>query len=271
MEVLNLAELIAARLSRDKEKFKRDFDDSVSVVGVRHCYIDDLLPVEIATKISRVFPQGNQMRLMDSFREKKYTSKSFDNFDPLLKKITYAIQDESVLRLVEDITGISKQIADPTLYAGGLSVMQRGSFLNPHIDNSHEATRNYYRTLNLLYYATPDWQLDNGGNIELWNNTVTKQVTVTSKFNRLVLMETTPSSWHSVSPVVIDGSRCCVSNYYFSPKSPTGEEYFHVTSFNARPNQKVRRIISVLDSKIRQGVRAVIPGGLGRKDIYKGD
>ena len=66
----------------------------------------------------------------------------------------------------------------------------------------------------LLYYVTPGWRLENGGNLELWDCAVRRNVTLVSQFNRLVLMETTPWSWHSVSPVVADGFRCCVSNYY---------------------------------------------------------
>jgi len=39
-----------------------------------------------------------------------------------------------------------------------------------------------------------------------------------SKSNRLVLMITNKSSIHSVSKIVAQGKRCCVSNYYFSKK-----------------------------------------------------
>lgn len=159
---------------------------------------------------------------MDSFRERKFTSKNFDEFDPILKAITFAIQDPRVIEVVEKITGIKGQIPDPSLYAGGLSAMAKDQFLGPHIDNSHEATRKYYRTLNLLYYITPDWTLENGGNLELWDVSVKSNATIVSSYNRLAIMETTPSSWHSVSKVNVDKVRCCVSNYYFSEISPTG-------------------------------------------------
>jgi Rps23 Pro-64 3,4-dihydroxylase Tpa1-like proline 4-hydroxylase len=205
------------------------------------------------------------MRLMDSFRERKYTSKSFDKFDPLLADITFAIQDPRVVNAVERITGIREQFPDAQLYAGGLSAMGRGHFLGPHIDNSHDAPRKNYRTLNLLYYLTPDWALENGGNLELWDRRVQRHTTIVSRFNRLVIMETNPWSWHSVSEVTVDRLRCCVSNYYFSPRSPTGQDYFNVTAFSARPEQKVRRALAWADGRVRQAVRRVIPAGLGRK------
>jgi len=55
--------------------------------------------------------------------------------------------------------------------------------------------------------------------------------TIFSNFNRLVVIETNKTSWHSVCQVKVDKIRCCVSNYYYSSISPDYNEYFHVTSF----------------------------------------
>lgn len=261
---------ICSSLEAGLEQLRMQFAGSAGGVGFRYCYVDNLLPADVAERIYRAFPAPENMRLMSSFRERKYTSKNFDGFDPILKDVTFALQDPRVIQIVEKITGIAQQIADPTLYAGGLSMMGKGHFLNPHIDNSHEASRRYYRTLNLLYYITPGWSLENGGNLELWDNRVRRQVTVESRFNRLVIMETNPWSWHSVSRVRIEGVRCCVSNYYFSPVSPIGRDYFNVTSFSAPPEQKFRRAMAWADNKIRQAVRMAVPDGLGKRDIYKG-
>jgi Rps23 Pro-64 3,4-dihydroxylase Tpa1-like proline 4-hydroxylase len=209
------------------------------------------------------------MRLMNSFRERKYTSKALDRFDPSMAAITFAVQDRRVIRLIEHITGLSDQIPDSTLYAGGLSAMTHGHFLAPHIDNSHEAGRRWYRTLNLLYYLSPAWGLECGGNLELWDASVRQHITIESRFNRLVIMETTPTSWHSVSPVRVERPRLCVSNYYFSPHSPTGHGYFHVTSFSAWPEEPFKRAWAAVDNRVRQGLRMLRPAGFGRPDVYE--
>ncbi len=261
---------IVARLEEELERARAAFAASASEVGVRYCAIDDLLPQDWARQVSEAFPEPSAMRLMDSFREKKYTSKDFDRFSPLMADITFAVQDPRVVAVVERITGIADQQPDAQLYAGGLSAMVQGHFLGPHIDNSHEASRQRYRTLNLLYYVSPDWALENGGNLELWDRDVRQRTTIVSRFNRLALMETTPTSWHSVSPVVAQGTRRCVSNYYFSPTSPTGKPYFNVTSFSAWPDQPFKRLWARLDGHLRQGVRKLVPQGLGRKDVYEG-
>lgn len=49
-------------------------------------------------------------------------------------------------------------IPDHKLYAGVLSSMVNGSFLNPHLDNSHDDDGNLYRVLNLLYYVSYNWK-----------------------------------------------------------------------------------------------------------------
>ena len=252
----------------EKLALSEAFQNSGRLVGVRHVNIDDLLPAEIVIDIHSKFPKISEMRHMASFREEKYTSKNFDAFNPILSDITFALQDPEVVRLIGDITGIDGQTSDPTLYAGGLSAMRKNNFLSPHIDNSHDGGRELYRTMNLLYYVTPDWEVDFGGNLQLWDQEVTHSQTIHSRFNRLVLMETTPTSWHSVSKVVGEGTRCCVSNYYFSPQSPTGQDYFNVTSFSALPSQRLLRAWSKFDSYSRGIVRSLVPGGVGKKDIF---
>ena len=144
-------------------------------------------------------------------------------------------------------------------------MMFKGDFLNPHIDNSHDSERNRYRRLNLLYYVSPNWNLENGGNFELWDKEKTNQKTLIAKTNRLVVMETNKTSWHSVSKVLTDKPRCCVSNYYYSKKSPDSTDYFHVTSFSGRPDEKITRLISVADNALRNFFSKALKVGRGKK------
>lgn len=264
----NIAELILDRLKKEEEKITESFNLSHDFVS-RFAAIDDLLPVEIAQKIFGAFPKSEDMRLMKSFRETKFTSKNVKGMDPIIGEALFAFQDERIVKYIEKLTGLSKQNPDPYLYAGGISLMEKGHFLNPHIDNSHDKDRKNYRTLNLLYYVTPEWKVENGGNLELWDNLVVNKVTIPSLFNRLVLMETNAHSWHSVSPVLVDTPRTCVSNYYFSPDSPSGKEYFHITAFSARPNQTFYRALCKVDTVLRTAVRYFAKKGVGKIDVNK--
>lgn len=265
-------ELIKERLTGKTESIADEYQKNREHVGIRFVAIDNFLPAEVAHQIHLAYqPQSTAWREMKSFREKKMTSKNFDQFPDILGQITFAIQEPEVVELFADITRIKGQVGDPGLYAGGLSMMRTGDFLNPHIDNSHDQNRQLYRRLNLLYYVTPDWSLADGGHLELWNTDVTKNVTIESKFNRMVLMETESTSWHSVCKVTKPGAhRCCVSNYYFSKESPTGQEYFHITEFKGRPDEPIKRILSDVDSVIRTAARKMKKSGFGRVDLYKG-
>jgi len=263
-----LVRLITQRLEQDKEALENMFSQRSGDIPTRYAVVDNLLPAELAKNIYRSFPQKNQMRQLSSFRERKYTYKQLDQTPQLLKDITFAIQSPEVVSLVETITRIPGQQPDSSLYAGGISLMVKGNFLNPHIDNSHDFDRRRYRTLNLLYYVTPDWKVEYGGNLELWDENVRTGLTIPSLFNRLVLMETNRKSWHSVSPVIYDGQRCTVSNYYFSEICPEKEDYFNVTSFSGRPGQVFRRLIARVDSLARNSLRSFFRKGIGKRDLY---
>ncbi len=264
-----IVQSILARLKHNEAAIAADFQKDKGVTA-NYAAIDDLLPDEIAEKIAEKFPRVEEMRLINTFRERKFNTKSLERYDPIIADITFAFQDPRVTNLVAQIVGIKDAVGDPYLYAGGLSAMVRGHFLNPHIDNSHDGERENYRVLNLLYYVTPGWRPEYGGNLELWDAQVTKPVEIPSLFNRLVLMATNDRSWHSVNQVKHDGVRRCVSNYYFSPHSPNGYETFHITYFKARPEQKLRRIATKIDSELRTALRKIKKGGFAKKDVFEG-
>ena len=261
---------ILDRLDQDSDRIREEFS-APGVISTRFAIVDRLLPEDLARKIFAAFPPVEDMRLLDSFREKKYTSKALDTHDPLIADALFAFQDPRVVSKVAGLTGIKEPHADPKLYAGGISAMTQGHFLNPHLDNSHDFEQRHYRVLNLLYYCSPDWKAEDGGNFELWNEEVTEAIEIPSLFNRLLLMSTNDKSWHSVNPVKRDGARSCVSNYYFSPHSPNGYETTHVTYFKARPEQKVRRIWTEADSRLRTLARFLKKRGFSKKDIFDQD
>ena len=263
----DISKLIVEHLQSKREKLRMEFQQP-RAVPTRHLTVDNILPEPLARAVFEAFPAVEQMRLLSSFREYKYTSKALDKMDPLMTATTFAFQTPEMIQEVEFITGFQDMEGDPHLYAGGISTMLEGHFLNPHIDNSHDSDQRFYRVLNLLYYVSPNWCAENGGNLELWDERVRKQVEIPSLFNRLVIMETHARSWHSVNPVKT-GQRCCVSNYYFSPHPPGGNEHFHITSFNARPEQPIRRAITQADTAMRSVLRKAIKQGIGRSDLYK--
>ena len=177
--------------------------------STKHFFLDKLLPQEYVDKIYSSFPKnGDNFFDRESFREKKKTSADLSKFDPILTDITYALQDPRVVDLISNICNLRMIEPDPMLYGSGLSIMNLNDYLNPHIDNSHDGERKKYRRMNLLFYVSPNWKIENGGNFELWNDDRSSPLTIVSEQNRLVVMETTRFSWHSVSKVRADRPRC---------------------------------------------------------------
>ena len=271
MESLNrksLATQIAARLNACRVELSQEF---LAPDRIHSFVLDDLLPAEVTEQIGAAFPPLDRLVHHSTLREKKRIGVELGSYDPLCAEALYAFQDLRVVEAIAAITGIETLEPDPELYAGGLSSMGDGDFLNPHLDNSHDRSRNRYRALNLLYYVSPGWQMDYGGNFELWDQgTQGEPRVVVSAFNRLVVMITDRTSWHSVQPVKHDGRRNCVSNYYFSAASVESGDYFHVTSFRGRPEQKIRDVVLRLDHIARNGLRKVFPHGVRKTThVYK--
>jgi Rps23 Pro-64 3,4-dihydroxylase Tpa1-like proline 4-hydroxylase len=226
----------------------------------------------LAEKIFASFPPTSSMRLKKSLREDKFIAAQMNEYDPILEEAIYAFQDPRVVGSIAKICEIKSLYPDEHLYAGGISLMGNGQFLNPHIDNSHDKDREKWRVLNLLYYVTPEWPEAKGGNLELWPDGLReRQITVHSKFNRLIVMATHDSSWHSVSPIsYTSGQRCCVSNYYFSNESLKQTESFHITFFRGRPEQKLRDLILQTDGQLRMAVRKIFKKGVvDNKHVYR--
>ena len=170
MKRAELANLILERLVSEKETLKTNYRNSDSSIG--YFFLDDILPADIAMKIMEAFPKKEQMILKKSLREDKYVAAQMNLYNPLLEEMIYAFQDERIVKIIGEICNIKNPIPDENLYAGGISMMGKKQFLNPHLDNSHDKDRNLWRVLNLLYYVTPNWEESYGGNLELWPNII---------------------------------------------------------------------------------------------------
>jgi Rps23 Pro-64 3,4-dihydroxylase Tpa1-like proline 4-hydroxylase len=256
-----IAFLITEKLISEKESLKTLFQKSINEIGF--FYVDNLLPEDLVKEVYKNFPELKETKQRKNFRENKYVAYQMDKYHPLLEEVIYAFQEPNVVALVAEICQIKAVLPDENLYAGGLSLMAKDNYLSPHLDNSHDKDRQLWRVLNLLFYVSPNWKLENGGNLELWDENVSaKQSEIVSKFNRLVVMSTHQKSWHSVNKVLVDDVRCCVSNYYFSESPLLLNDDFHVTTFRGRPSQKVKDIILKVDNSVRSTLRKIFKKGI---------
>lgn len=262
-----IAQYIVTSIQQNQSKFQQQYMQTEKEIG--YFFVDNVLPKELAQKIYESFPKVENAVQKKSLREHKYVGYQMNEFDSLLEETIYAFQEPEVVKVIAEICQIDQLEPDAHLYAGGISLMKHQNFLNPHLDNSHDKDIDKWRVLNLLYYVTPDWQLEDGGNLELWPQGVkNKPITIESKFNRLAVMSTHQRSWHSVSKVQADKVRCCVSNYYFSPEPLLDSDSFHVTTFRGRPEEKSKNLILQLDGFLRGSLRKIFKKGV-RKNQHE--
>ena len=241
MNRVDISELILLKLSNITfEYLKNRYANSGPI---NHIVIDELLPKEIALKLNDIFPQESELNHIKGIQENKFVGVEFSKSQELIEECIYAFQEPSVIDAFSKITGIKELIGDPELYAGGISSMSEDCFLNPHIDNSHDRNLENFRRLNLLYYVNKDW-ISNvfGGDLMLYPKGIRKgEIRIPCKFNRLVIMRTDNRSLHGVKKVTTKNNRRkCISNYYFSRKSPLDKHYYHSTSFRGFKKEYIK-------------------------------
>jgi len=264
-----IAEIIFHKLNKNKKNIEKSYSNSLKRIG--YFYLDNLLPEKFVQSIFQSFPNQSLMMKRKNLREYKHVSSQMNQFNEKLEELTFSFQNEKIVSWIQNLIKTNSLYPDKYLYAGGISSMGKGQFLNPHLDNSHDIKRKNWRVINLLYYITPNWNIEYGGNLELWDKGLSHEpITIHSKFNRLVVMETHSNSWHSVNPVIVKKNRCCISNYYFSNNPLRQNDSFHITSFRGRPHQKIRDLLLKGDSKIRMVLRKFFSRGLIKtKHVYK--
>lgn len=264
-----ISEMIYDRISSCQSDASKTYRETKDNIG--YFYVDNVLSNELAQMCFEVFPNKSDMRQLKSIREYKYISAQMDKHHELLEQVIYAFQEPKIVELIGNICNINSLYADSSLYAGGISLMGKDNFLHPHLDNSHDANRNRWRVLNLLYYVSPNWKTENGGHLELWPNGPKKQpLVLESKFNRLIVMATHDTSWHSVNKVQVDDNRCCISNYYFSDSPLKKSDKFHVTKFRGRPEDTFTNLVLDFDANLRMFLRKIFKKGIRKNPhVYK--
>lgn len=186
--------------------------------GARVCWIDDLLPPELFESLAADLPEADDMIRRKSLKERKSVTARLEVIPPRLRNVVLALNSEPVLRAVADALGLRTLERDAKLYNGGVTVLQPGDFTRPHLDNSHDLAGQRRRALVALFYFAPQWRIADGGHLTLLQ-TRRQGRRVDYRPNRLVFMETSETSWHSVGVVTGRRPRLNTATYYYHAAS----------------------------------------------------
>jgi Rps23 Pro-64 3,4-dihydroxylase Tpa1-like proline 4-hydroxylase len=253
-----IAAHLVSRLVREsvalRQQWRRD--------PIPNLQVDDLLPAETAQALFAEFPPPEQLRSKHSLAESRHRGTQLQAYAPLLREAAEALQDPRVIAALAEVTDTPFVLREPQPNATGLVHMQRGDFVNPHIDLGFQPQRGKRRVLSVTYYVTPDRRLADGGHLELWHaGPEGEPTTILSKWNRLSVVSIDEHAWHSVSPVLTKRRSCGLFSYYHARVGAQPSNDNIVTAYRGRPEQKLRDLFLRADTFARQSLyRFVIDG-----------
>jgi hypothetical protein len=209
-----------------------------------HISIDNFLLPEVLDAVMRDFParDSEPWQAMVDKDQKKFAANVVYKLAPSVRRVLYFLNSREIINFLEKLTGIEGLIPDPHYAGGGCHELRSGGFLKVHADFNWHKQMRLDRRINLLLYLNKDWQPEYGGNLELWDTTMTHKVAEYAPlFNRCVIFNTTDNSYHG-NPVPVscppDRSRRSLAFYYYTNGRPAGEvSQSHGTLFKNRPGE----------------------------------
>ena len=223
-----------------------------------HVVLEQFLNPQVAEACLREFPTrgDNTWNNYTHVNERKYAKSDQSSFPPTLQALITELNSPRFIRFVEKVTGIPGLLPDDGLMGGGLHQSGNGGYLNIHADfTGHPHHARWRRRVNLLVYLNPEWQESYGGQLELWDQQVSRCVqTIAPLMNRAVIFRTDPDAFHGhPSPMTCPESfaRRSIALYYFTDEA--SPFLVRSTEYRARPGDGVQAAAVYLDKMVLRG------------------
>lgn len=201
-----------------------------------HYVIDNTAWDVSLTHVVGEFPDPSDPRWHTFENEHEHRKQQMDgeaawNVGPACIEVLDAMGRSEFVQRVEDLTGIDGLI--PNITGGGLHQTIEGGYLGMHTDSTIGFDGNdLYRRVNVLLFLNLAWAPSWGGALRLDTGPGTDFVEIAPRFNRLVIFETTPWTWHghpeSWESYVPRRSLAC---YYYTEDPPPGFDGHKETFF----------------------------------------
>jgi len=228
-----------------------------------HIAINDVFNSETLLRINAEFPTTDQMggSFTGEIEGGKFTESDWEKFGPATQEFVATCNSGPFLKALESLTGIEGLISDPYLSGGGQHQSGRGARLKVHSDFNVHPFLNLTRRLNMLVYLNEDWDPSWGGQLELWNEDMSKAVvSVEPVLGQVVIFSTTDLSFHGLpDPIQCppDRFRRSIAFYYFTADGATPDP--RSTLWKERPGE---------DFLSRPSARLRAAAGRARKAVF---
>jgi hypothetical protein len=244
-----LSAAMADRLEAEAEPLSEAFGACDSG-GIRYCWLDSFLPDDVMLAAFSLLPALAGMVRLKNLKERKFVTAELDALAEPIRHLVMALNSRAVAEVVARIVGAPCLETDPKFYNSGITTMVPGDFMCPHLDNSHDYDRARRRAVALIYYIAPFWRADYGGTLELWGSGRRRPPQpIDFRGNRLVIMETTERSWHSVRPILGPLPRVNAISYFYAPE--TERQPLRLTRFAPWPGHGVQELLFSAEFHLR--------------------
>jgi hypothetical protein len=222
-------------------------DEYCQAVPFPHAVNDGLLPDDVLDGVAAEFPERDERwRTFDDVNQKKLGAGVAEvGFGPSTRNVLAEFNSSAFVDFLQTLTGIEEAlIPDPHYKGGGLHEVLPGGYLEVHADFNLHPMFGLDRRVNVLLYLNRDWQAEWGGQLELWDRTMTRaERRIEPAFNRMVVFSITDTAFHG-HPAPLrcpqGRSRRSLAFYYYSNGRPEQEQSErHTTLFQRRPASTV--------------------------------
>jgi Rps23 Pro-64 3,4-dihydroxylase Tpa1-like proline 4-hydroxylase len=225
-----------------------------------HVYFDNLFDKEELDKILEDIEYLNHKKWWkyDNIFEKKKAYNNFQNMGNYLQKYFNFVNGKVFVRLIESITGINNLISDPSLYGGGIHMIEKGGKLDIHEDFNYHKITGWKRKINIITFLNKEWKEDYGGHTEFWDKNMKEcNKKILPVFNRTVLFCTDQDSFHGhPDPLNCPSNRKRLSlatYYYINYNHDNKQTNIRSTSYKKRPNDITNNEIEKMRSARKEG------------------
>ena len=236
---------------------KKNFKAFNNSKPFNHLIIDNFFKPKIAKKLEKEFPNYNNL-LWNTYKnpiENKKVCNNWNVFPALTYKTFSLLNSNQFCLILEKLLNFNKKLfSDHGLNGGGWHMHKKGGKLNVHLDYSIHPKLKLQRKLNIIIYLNSNWKKKWGGELGFWGNESSLKPgeiskTITPKFNRAVIFDTTQNSWHGLPDKIKcpkNEFRKSLAIYYLCrpPKmvSSRGKALFSPTKDQIR-NKKILNLI----------------------------
>ena len=163
-----------------------------------HVVIDGLFDPAVVAR-ARAEELGPALELIPRRSNRRVKAESPGPAGPTAGAILQRLLADDVCDMLTTLTGIPDLVSDPTHWWAGVHVLAPGSFEAVHRDFAHDATGHLWHRVNILVYLNPDWQSEWGGQLELWDTSMTTcHRRVEPVGGRVIIFEPGPDALHGI-------------------------------------------------------------------------